>query len=46
MTRKALQNAALIAGLLIPTEDTVAEAPKEDAAAGGPGMGGMGDMEF
>ncbi|MBS3958240.1 MAG: chaperonin GroEL [Xanthomonadaceae bacterium] len=48
VTRTALQNAASIAGLMITTEAMVAEAPKKDAPApaGGPGMGGMGDMDF
>ena len=47
-TRTAMQNAASIAGLMITTEAMVAEAPKKEAAApaGGPGMGGMGDMDF
>jgi chaperonin GroEL len=48
VTRTALQNAASIAGLMITTEAMVAEAPKKESAApaGGPGMGGMGDMDF
>ena len=48
VTRTALQNAASIAGLMITTEAMVAEAPKKEssAPAGGPGMGGMGDMDF
>jgi len=47
VTRTALQNAASIAGLILTTDCTVAELPKEDApAAGGMpgGMGGMGGM--
>ena len=51
VTRIALQNASSIAGLMITTEAMVAEAPKEESAAGGGGMGGgmggmggMGDM--
>ena len=44
VVRYALQNAASIAGLLLTTEAMVAEAPKEDAAAGMPDMGGMGGM--
>ena len=48
VVRSALQNAASIAGLLITTECSVVEAPKENAPAGGgmPGgdMGGMGGM--
>ncbi|WP_449302089.1 chaperonin GroEL [Pseudoxanthomonas mexicana] len=47
VTRSALQNAALIAGLMITTEAMVAEAPKkEEPAAPGGGMGGMGGMDF
>ncbi|EGI4381613.1 chaperonin GroEL [Escherichia coli] len=47
VTRSALQNAASIAGLMIPTEAMVAEAPKkEEPAAPGGGMGGMGGMDF
>jgi chaperonin GroEL len=49
VTRTALQNAASVASLLLTTEAMVAEAPKDDAPAGGMpggmgGMGGMGDM--
>ena len=47
VTRSALQNAASVAGLMITTEAMVAEAPKDDAPAGGggmPDMGGMGGM--
>jgi chaperonin GroEL len=50
VTRTALQNAASVAGLMLTTEAMVAEAPKDDAPAGGGmpggmgGMGGMGDM--
>lgn len=47
VVRAALQDAASIAGLLITTEAMVAERPEKKAApAGGPGMGGMGDMDF
>ncbi|WP_213777022.1 chaperonin GroEL [Caballeronia sp. dw_276] len=45
VTRTALQNAASIAGLLLTTDATVTEAPKDAAAAtpaGGPGAGGPG----
>jgi chaperonin GroEL len=38
--RLALQNAASVAGLLLTTEVMIAEAPKDEARAGG-GMGGM-----
>ncbi|AOI72520.1 chaperonin GroEL [Burkholderia ubonensis] len=49
VTRTALQNAASVAGLLLTTDATVHEAPKEAAAvggapeagAGGPGFGGF-----
>ncbi len=46
VTRTALQNAASIAGLLLTTDCTVTELPKEESAAGGMpgGMGGMGGM--
>lgn len=45
VTRSALQNAASIAGLMITTEAMVAEAPKkEEPAAPGGGMGGMGEI--
>jgi chaperonin GroEL len=48
VVRAALQDAASVAGLLITTEATIAEAPDDKAApamAGG-GMGGMGGMDF
>ena len=46
VTRTALQNAASVASLLLTTECMVADAPKDDAPAGGgmPDMGGMGGM--
>ena len=45
VTRTALQNAASVASLMLTTECMVAEAPKDDAPAGGmPDMGGMGGM--
>ncbi len=50
VTRTALQNAASVASLMLTTEAMIAEAPKDDAPAGGGmgggmgGMGGMGDM--
>ncbi|RYF07421.1 MAG: chaperonin GroEL, partial [Comamonadaceae bacterium] len=45
VTRAALQNAASVASLLLTTEAMVAEAPKDEAGAGGmPDMGGMGGM--
>jgi chaperonin GroEL len=49
VVRIALQDAASVAGLIITTEASIAEAPKkkEGAAGGMPGgMGGMGDMDF
>src|SRR3984885_1728542 len=50
VVRVALQNAASVAGLLIPTEAMVAERPKRESGpampGGGGGMGGMGDMDF
>jgi chaperonin GroEL len=45
VTRTALQNAASVAGLLLTTDATVYEAPKDAAPAapaGGPGAGGAG----
>jgi chaperonin GroEL len=54
VTRTALQNAASVASLMLTTEAMIAEAPKDEAGAGGGmpggmgggmgGMGGMGDM--
>jgi len=48
VTRTALQNAASVASLMLTTEAMIAEAPKEEAGAGGGmpggGMGGMGGM--
>jgi chaperonin GroEL len=45
VTRVALENAASVAGLLLTTEATVTEIPKEEPAMPAPGMGGgMGMM--
>src|SRR4249920_2457340 len=50
VVRRALQDAASVAGLLVTTEAMVAEAPKKDSPPamppGGGGMGGMGGMGF
>ncbi|MDT7934579.1 MAG: chaperonin GroEL [Sphingomonadaceae bacterium] len=50
VVRTALQDAASVAALIITTEATVADAPKDEKAGGGmPGGGmggGMGDMDF
>src|ERR1700727_2306181 len=48
VVRTALQDAASVAGLLIPPEAMVAEMPKEKPAMpmGGGGGGGMGGMDF
>ena len=48
VTRSALQNAASISGLLLTTECVVTELPEKEkpAPAGGPGMGGMGGMDY
>ena len=48
VVRTALQDAASVSSLLITTEATVAEAPKDKAspAMPGGGMGGMGGMDF
>lgn len=45
VTRSALQNAASIAGLMITTECTIAELPKEEKDLGPHGHGGMGGMD-
>ncbi len=45
VTRTALQQAASVAGLMITTEAMIADAPQDNAPAGGmPDMGGMGGM--
>ena len=44
VVRAALQNAASIAGLLVTTEASVAEAPKDDAPPSMPPGGGMDGM--
>jgi chaperonin GroEL len=46
VVRRALQDAASVAGLLVTTEAMVAELPKDQPAMppGGGGMGGMGGM--
>ncbi len=45
VTRVALENAASVAGMLLTTEATITEIPKEEPASpGAPGMGGMGGM--
>ena len=50
VVRAALQDAASVAGLLITTEATIAELPKDEKSGGGMGGGGMGggmgDMDF
>jgi len=47
VVRTTLQAAASIAGLLITTEAMIAEKPeKKGPPMGGPGGGGMGDMDF
>jgi len=46
VVRYALQNAASIAGLILTTDAMVAELPKDEKHGPGPGMGGMGDMEY
>jgi chaperonin GroEL len=43
VVRCALQNAASVAGLLITTEATIAEKPKEETTPSMPPGGGMGD---
>ena len=46
VVRRALQDAASVAGLLVTTEAMVADLPKDNAAPAMPGggMGGMGGM--
>jgi chaperonin GroEL len=50
VVRRALQDAASVAALLVTTEAMVAEVPKDNPAMppmpGGGGMGGMGGMDF
>ena len=50
VVRTALQDAASVAALLITTEAMIADKPEKKGAggmpAGGPGGGGMGDMDF
>jgi len=47
VTRSTVQNAASIAGLVLTTEALVVEKPEpKKAAAGAPGMGGMGDYDM
>ncbi|MES1201134.1 MAG: chaperonin GroEL [Pseudomonadota bacterium] len=51
VVRIALQDAASVAGLIITTEASIAEAPKKEAGGAGGGMpgggmGGMGGMDF
>ena len=50
VVRIALQDAAIVAALLITTEAMVADRPKREGGAPGGmpggGMGGMGDMDF
>ncbi|MDX2276963.1 MAG: TCP-1/cpn60 chaperonin family protein, partial [Hyphomonadaceae bacterium] len=48
VVRTALQDAASVAGLIITTEASIAEAPKKESAPAMPGggMGGMGGMDF
>jgi chaperonin GroEL len=50
VVRRALQDAASVAGLLVTTEAMVADVPKDKPAMppmpGGGGMGGMGGMDF
>jgi chaperonin GroEL len=49
VVRIALQDAASVAGLIITTEASIADAPKKESGGGGMpggGMGGMGGMDF
>ncbi len=44
VTRSALQHAASVSGLMLTTEASVAELPKDEPAMPAPDMGGMGGM--
>jgi chaperonin GroEL len=44
VTKEAVQNAVSIAGTSMTMGSLVVEVPKEESAAGAPGMGGMGAM--
>jgi chaperonin GroEL len=44
VVRTALENAASVAGLLLTTEASIHELPKEEPAAPAGGMGGMDGM--
>ena len=44
VTRTALQNAASVGGLMITTECTISDLPKNDKESGGHGAHGMGGM--
>jgi chaperonin GroEL len=44
VTRTALENASSVSGLLLTTEATIVEKPKEEKAPPMPPGGGMGDM--
>jgi chaperonin GroEL len=44
VTRTALENAASVAALLLTTEATIVEKPKQEKAPPMPPGGGMGDM--
>jgi chaperonin GroEL len=47
VTRLGVENAASAAAILLTTEVAVTEEPKEEKPmAGGPGMGGMGGMDY
>jgi len=47
VTRTAVENAASIGMMILTTEALVTDIPeKKDAPAGGPGMGGMGGMDY
>jgi chaperonin GroEL len=46
VVRTALQDAASVSSLLITTEASIADAPKDKAAPPMPGGGGMGGMDF
>jgi chaperonin GroEL len=46
VVRIALEHAASVAGMMLTTEAMIAEKPKKESAAPGPGGGGMGGMDM
>jgi chaperonin GroEL len=46
VTRSGLEHAVSAAAMLLTTEVAITDIPEEKKPAGGPGMGGMGDMDY